>query len=211
MGRRHSGEDIKRGLSVVGADSTTNEPSWVLGSPLRNWRGSAGPRNLCVFNPQHRTGVRSRIGGWGFHRYRLLLPWATSLHDGAPDTGAPPHAGCCAKEFSAIALHTTLRIVVSESPVIYQGAFRADTNTSRTPERRWAHSRPRIGVRSCIRPVSFGRAGGGLTYRANLPGPPRLPRLRNRRRFSRTPERLRYPPRESGSGHIPGGLVRPTR
>ncbi len=63
--RRHSGEDIKRGLSVVGADSTTNEPSWVLGSPLRNWRGSAGPRNLCVFNPQHRTGVRSRTGaGW---------------------------------------------------------------------------------------------------------------------------------------------------
>jgi hypothetical protein len=74
-----------------------------------------------------------------------------------------------------------------------------------------SYSRPRIGVRSCIRPVSFGRAGGRLTYRANLPGPPRLPRLRNRRRFSRTPERLRYPPRVSGSGHIPGGLVRPTR
>ena len=56
-----------------------------------------------------------------------------------------------------------------------------------------AYSRPRIGVRSCFRPVSFGRAGGPVTYRANLPGPPRLPRLRNRRRFSRTLERLRYP------------------
>jgi hypothetical protein len=72
----------------------------------------------------------------------------------SPRKGASPHVGCCAKEFSAIALHTTLRILVSESLVIYQEHFDADTNTSRTPERRWAtYSRPRIGVRSPIGPV----------------------------------------------------------
>jgi hypothetical protein len=154
MERRHSGEDIKRGLSVVGADSTTNEPSWVLGSPLRNWRGSAGPRNLCVFNPQHCTGVRSRTGRWG----ASPLPASTYVGNQptrrSPRTGAPPHAGYCAKESSPL-LHTTLPIAVSESPLIYQSHFDADTNTSRTPERRsvGAHSRPRIGVRSPIGPA----------------------------------------------------------
>jgi hypothetical protein len=38
---------------------------------------------------------------------------------------------------------------IGESPPFIKDHFDADTNTSRTPERRWAtYSRPRIGVRS---------------------------------------------------------------
>ena len=58
----------KRGFNVVGADSTTNEPSLASRLPAeKTGDGSAGPRNLCVFKPQHRTGVRSRIGAGGLY------------------------------------------------------------------------------------------------------------------------------------------------
>ena len=42
-------EDKKRGVSVVGADSTTNEPSWVLGSPLRTGEVQPDPgTSVCL-------------------------------------------------------------------------------------------------------------------------------------------------------------------
>ncbi len=95
----------------------------------------------------------------------VLSAARASLRDEAPDTGASPHAGYCAKE-SAPLLHTTLPIVVSANRRSFiKEHFGADTNTSRTPERRWAtYSRPRIGVRSQtgrVRPSPQTRRGTG--------------------------------------------------
>ena len=154
--------------------------------------------------------VRQYVGNQATRRSPRRGPVAV-LNDGAkesaPKAAVHTSSDCCIGESPSFIKSISMPIAIPAGPRNVVGP-----TGHQSP---WwvgaAYSRPRIGVRSCIRPVSFGRAGGPVTYRANLPGSPRLPRLRNRRRFSRTPKRLRYPPRVSGSGHIPGGLVRPTR
>ncbi len=96
-----------------------------------------------------------------------------SLRDEAPDGGPVACWMLCASVCC-----TQLAIVVSANRRSFiKEHFGADTNTSRTPKRRWAHSRPRIGVRSCIRPVSLDRAlehveeaARHCTHAKNLPG-----------------------------------------
>jgi hypothetical protein len=119
----------------------------------------AGPR-VCG----RRCRLRGRPGSGG----KGEILYATK-----PPKGGSPHAGCCAKEFSVVALHATLRIVVSESPVIYQGAFRCRYQYQPDPGTSLGHllSAPYRG--SVMHPASFARSSP-RTRRGSGPGTIRM-------------------------------------